>query len=52
MTLDNNAAAAVFEAESPAHLQEMIDSFPLIKVDYVDYQILPLAPYPTFTKKS
>lgn len=45
-------AACLFEAESPAALQTMIDSFPLIKVDYADYQIHPLAPYPGFKKKS
>ncbi|MEH1900667.1 MAG: muconolactone Delta-isomerase family protein [Nostoc sp.] len=42
----------LFEAESPEHLQEMIDSFPLIKADYADYQILPLAPHAAFSKKS
>ncbi len=45
-------AAVLFEAESPKDLQKMIDSFPLIKVDYADYQIWPLAPYPFFAKKS
>ena len=45
-------AAVLFEAESPKDLQKMIDSFPLIKVDYADYQIWPLAPYPVFAKKS
>lgn len=44
-------AACIFEAGSRNDLQEMIDSFPLIKVDYVDYQIFPLAPYPGFAKK-
>lgn len=38
----------LFEADSLQHLQGMIDSFPLIQVDYADYQILPLAPYPAF----
>jgi len=42
----------LFEAESPAHLQEMIDSFPLIKADYADYRVLPLAPHAAFGKKS
>lgn len=48
----NRGAAVLFEAESPEHLQKMIDSFPLIKIDYADYQVLPLAPYPAFAKKS
>lgn len=43
-------AAVLFEAASTDHLQQMIDSFPLIKVDYADYQILPLAPYPAFAR--
>lgn len=45
-------AAVIFESESPEHLQKAINSFPLIQVDYADYQILPLAPYPAFAKKS
>ncbi len=45
-------AAVLFEATSPDHLQQMIDSFPLIEVDYADYQALPLAPYPAFAKTS
>ncbi len=45
-------AAVLFEAESPERLQEMIDSFPLIKVDYANYQTYPLAPYPAFAKKA
>lgn len=47
----SKGAAVLFEAESPTHLQEMIASFPLIKVDYADYQIWPLAPYPAFAKQ-
>ena len=45
-------AAVLFEAASAEDLQGMIDTFPLIKVDYADYQIWPLAPYPGFKKKS
>ena len=45
-------AACLFEAKNPEDLQKMIDTFPLIKVDYADYQIYPLAPYPGFKKKS
>ena len=44
-------AAVLFEADSPAGLQKMIDTFPLIKVDYADYQIWPLAPYPAFARQ-
>jgi len=45
-------AAVLFEAASPDHLRQMVESFPLIKVDYADYQVLPLAPYPAFAKAS
>ena len=39
-------AAVLFAAASTDHLQQMIDSSPLITVDYADYQLLPLAPWP------
>lgn len=52
LDIKTRGAACLFEAESPADLQKMIDSFPLIKVDYADYQIYPLLPYPAFAKKS
>ena len=45
-------AVVLFEAASPDHLQRMIESFPLIKVDYADYQVLPIAPYPAFAGTS
>ena len=44
--------AVPFGAASINHLQRMINSFPLIKVNYADYQILPLAPYPAFARIS
>lgn len=48
----DKGAVVLFEAKSPAHLQEIVDSFPLIKADYSDYQVVPLAPDPVFEKKS
>ena len=48
----DRGAAVLFEAESPKHLQEIIDSFPLIEADYSDTQIFPLAPDPAFAQKS
>ena len=45
-------AACLFEADSPKHLQEMIDSFPLIKASYSDYEIFPFAPDPVFARPS
>ena len=47
----DKGAACLFEAESPKHLQEMIDSFPLIKASYSDYEIFPLAPAPVVAKR-
>lgn len=48
----DHGAVVLFEAESLEHLQKMIDNFPLVKLDYSNPQILPLAPYPAFAKKS
>lgn len=48
----DKGAACIFEAESPEHLQEILESFPLIKASYSDYEIFPLAPDPAFAKKS
>jgi len=48
----DRGAAVLFEAESPEHLQEIIDSFPLIKADYSNTQVFPLAPDPAFAEKS
>ena len=49
--LDTKSKGAVllFEAASSKDLQTMIDSLPLVKVDYADYQVWPLAQYPGFT---
>ncbi len=38
-----HGVASFFEAESPEHLQKMVDTFPLVKAEYADCQILPLA---------
>jgi len=38
----------LFEADSPEHLEQIIHTFPLIKVDYADYQVWELAPYAAF----
>ena len=51
LDVKTKGAAVLFEAGSPGELQAMIDSFPLIKVDYADYQVWPLAPYPAFARK-
>ena len=48
----DHGAAVLFEAESSEHLQEIIDSFPLIKANYSDAQVFPLTPDPAFAEKS
>ena len=48
----SKGAALLFEVASAKELQSMIDSLPLIKVDYADYQIWPLAQYPGFFKEA
>ena len=48
----SKGAALLFEAASWNDLQTMIDTLPLIKVEYADYQIWPLAQYPGFYKAS
>lgn len=45
-------AACLFEVRSPAHLQEALDSFPLIQNSYSDYEVFPLAPDPVFARPS
>ncbi|WP_375496607.1 hypothetical protein [uncultured Nostoc sp.] len=45
-----HGAACIFEADSTQHLQGMIDSFPNVKTDYVDYQVFPLKPDPAYTQ--
>ena len=44
----DRGATVLFEAESRDDLQCMIDTLPLVQVDYAEYQIYPLAPYPAF----
>ena len=48
----DKGAACLFEVQSAKHLQEIIDSFPLIRASYADYEIFPLAPDPVFAKPS
>ncbi len=38
----------LFEADSPEHLKEMIHSFPLIKANYAEAQIVPLQQHAAF----
>ena len=40
----------VFEADSPDHLRGMVESFPGVKVGYVDYQTFPLKPDGAYTQ--
>lgn len=45
-------AAVLFEARSPEHLQQVINTFPLIKADYADAMVFQLAPHPAFTPQA
>lgn len=48
----DNGAAVLCEVESAEHLQDLIDSFPLVKADISDIQVVPLAPDPAFANQS
>ncbi len=41
----------LFEADSAGHLEQIIQTFPLIKAGYADYQVWDLAPYPAFIEQ-
>ena len=38
----------LFEADSMERLGQIIQTFPLIKADYADFEVWDLAPYPAF----
>ena len=38
----------LFEADSESHLEKMIHSFPLVKADYADPEIVPLQQHASF----
>lgn len=44
----DRGGVVLFEANSAEHLQGLIDEVPFVQLDYNDYQILPLDPYPGF----
>ncbi len=43
-----HGGVVLFEADSSEQLQNMIDSFPLIKANYADAQIVPLQQHASF----
>ncbi len=43
-------AVAVFEVESEEKMKEAINSFPMVKKNYVDYEIFKLGPFGGFAK--
>ena len=45
-----HGAVCVFEADSLEDLQGMVDSFPNVKTDSVDFQIFPMKPDPAYTQ--
>ncbi len=45
-------AVVLFEAESREHLQPVIDTFPFVELEYCQYVVRQLAPYPFFSDLS
>ena len=43
-----SGAAVLFEAENEHHLEQIINTFPLIKREYAHYEVFKLAPHPAF----
>ena len=43
-----NGAVVLFEAASAEHLEQMIQSFPLVKANYADAQTMPLQEHAAF----
>ena len=43
-----HGGAALLEADSLEHAHDLLASVPLVKIDYNDYDLFPLAPYPGF----
>ncbi len=50
-TLDTaeRGGVALFEADSLSQLETVVADIPFVNIDYNDYEILPLAPYPGFS---
>lgn len=44
----SDGAVVLFEADSPDHLQQMIDSFPLLQVGYATPRVIALQPHAAF----
>ncbi len=45
---DAPGVAGIFEVQSDEHLQEILNTFPLVAADYLDLLIIPLKPYGGF----
>jgi len=48
----HKGAVALFEAESPKAVQELVDEFPMVKKGYVKHEIFSLEPYVGFQKST
>lgn len=46
---DRKGAIGLFEAASEGELQEVINSFPMVQKDYVEYQVFPVGAFAGFT---
>ena len=43
-----HGGAALLEADSAEHAHDLLATVPLVKIDYNDYDLFPLIPYPGF----
>ena len=43
-----HGGAALLEVDSVEHARDLLATVPLVKIDYNDYELFPLAPYPGF----
>ena len=47
---DRHLAVLVLEAESQPAARQALDSLPLVSAGLIDFEIIPLAPYPGFSR--
>jgi muconolactone delta-isomerase len=47
---DKNAAVLVLEADSPNAAQEVLASLPLVAKGLIQFELIPLQPYPGFAR--
>jgi muconolactone delta-isomerase len=47
---EHRLAVIMLEAENAAEAKKALDSLPLVKEGYIDFDVMPLAPYPGFAR--